>query len=49
YGQHRPGSIIYSDGWVAYDVTPQLLVHLRYLHDVVDHLQNFADLRTGAQ
>ncbi len=35
----RPGSIIHSDGWLAY----QVLVQLGYDHQIVKHAENFID------
>ena len=39
----RPGSIIHSDGWLAY----QVLAQLGYDHRVVVHADNFVDPITG--
>ena len=39
----HPGTIIYSDGWAAYNT----LAQLGYGHEVVIHDQNFVDPVTG--
>ena len=37
----RPGSIIHSDGWGAYDRIMTVLAHRNYQHHVVNHSREF--------
>ena len=43
-----PGSIIHSDGWAAYNGIPAIPVIPPYVHQVVNHNQNFVNPQNGA-
>uniref|UniRef100_A0A183B465 DDE_Tnp_IS1595 domain-containing protein n=1 Tax=Echinostoma caproni TaxID=27848 RepID=A0A183B465_9TREM len=43
---HRSGSIIISDMWASYQGI-ETMIDMNYIHETVNHFENFVDLTTG--